>query len=74
MYPKNVEYLLGELNEITTKMFSNFQKVIEETDFVEKYWRTLSQSLLSNCFVNNSRPKLISRVVYSAVIKAHPSK
>ena len=69
----NVEFLMGELVTITTKMCDSFMEIIQTTNFVEKYWKTIAQGLLNGSFINNSRPKLLSRVVNSGIVRCHPT-
>ena len=63
MFPKNIEYLMSNLMTIVNKFTNTFAQIIESTDFVDKYWKTLSQGILSDSFINNSRPKLLNRVL-----------
>jgi hypothetical protein len=59
---------------MTNTLTENFIDMITEPDFIEKYWRTISQSILNNAFINTSRPKMLERVVESGVVRRHPVK
>ena len=55
--------LTGSLNGMVSKFTDTFSDLLNSTDFVDNYWRTISQGLLTDSFINNSRPKLLTRVV-----------
>ena len=48
---------------MVSKFTDTFSDLLNSTDFVDNFWRTISQGLLTDSFVNNSRPKLLTRVV-----------
>lgn len=74
MFPKNVTFLLGKLVEISSQMFESFTELLRSNPFFKTQWKTLVQSILNRSFVNNSRPKLLNRVIESGLVKMHPTK
>lgn len=74
MFPKNVAFLLGKLVDISTQMFDSFTELLRSNSFFKTQWKTLAQNILNSSFVNNSRPKLLNRVIESGLVKMHPTK
>jgi hypothetical protein len=73
MNSSTVEHLLGHLVGIAGQMADNFVQIVKENFFLQN-WQTFGQNILQGSFINNSRPKLLSRVIESGVVKMHPSK
>ena len=65
---------MGHLLTIVDKFTDSFADLIESTDFVDKYWKTISQGLLNDSFINNSRPKVLARVLDSSIVRPHANK
>ena len=65
---------MGHLLTIVDKFTDSFVDLIESTDFVDKYWKTISQGLLNDSFINNSRPKVLARVLDSSIVRPHAKK
>lgn len=65
---------MGNLINIVDKFTDSFSHLIESTDFVDKYWKTISQGLLNDSFINNSRPKLLARVLESSIVRPQANK
>jgi len=47
----------------------NFSDLLASSDIFAVNWKTYSQGLLDNSFINNSNPKLLNKLIESGIVR-----
>lgn len=74
MFPKNQKYLLAGFETIIFQIIDKLAIFVTTDTFFAENWKTFGQGVCNNCFINNSHPKLPSKVVDSGIVKLHKYK